>query len=313
VTLVAHTDVNILNVGAGSCAVIESPSGRNSMIDINDGSDLREAAAMSQLDRLLREGAIKEIRAKLADPIAFCRANGIDELWRFILSHPDADHMAGVRRILGGELPTQNFWDIPHQRVRSSRDEFKTDAAYEDWLAYQGLRDGTLPNAPKLLNPLRGSANHFWIDDDIEILSPTPALVADCDKADCYNDASYVLRVNHGPSSVLLPGDVESKAWNDMIDSGRDLSADVLVASHHGRKSGYSDDAMQAIDPTVVIISTDKLDPAHDAEADYRRWTPSVYSTRKLGTLWVRMYDNGAFDVLNHAGKVEGFVRRSAA
>jgi competence protein ComEC len=308
-----HTDVNILNVGAGSCAVIQSPSSRTSMIDINDGSDLREAAAMSALDRILREGAIKQLQARLVDPIEWCRANGIHALWRFVLSHPDADHMAGIRRILGGELSAQIFWDIPHRRTRSSPSEFKTDAAYRDWLAYQALRSGMLQNAPQVLNPLGGDVNHFWVDDDIEILSPTLDLVRDCDKADCYNDASYVLRVNHGRSSVLLPGDVESKGWNDMIDSGVDLSADVLVASHHGRKSGYSERAMAAIDPTVVIISTDKLDPDHDAESEYRKWTPHVYSTRKLGTLWVRMYDNGAFDIFNHDGEVTGFVRKNAA
>ena len=42
-----YTDVNILNVGRGSCSVVESPSGRKSMIDINDGGELREAAGMS--------------------------------------------------------------------------------------------------------------------------------------------------------------------------------------------------------------------------------------------------------------------------
>jgi len=309
----AHSDVSILNVGAGSCCVIESPSGRNSMIDINDGSDLREAAAMSSIDRLLGEAAISAAKAKLVDPVAWCKANGISQLWRFVLSHPDADHMAGIRRVLGGEFPTLNFWDIPHNRVRTSRDEFKTDAAFEDWQYYQALRDGTLSGAPRLLNPLRGSANHYWIDDDIEILSPTPALVAACDKADVYNNASYVLRANHGPSSVLIPGDVEEKAWNDMIDAGLDLSADVLVASHHGRSTGYSERAMKAISPAVVIISTDELDPEHDAEPDYRKWTKYVYSTRKLGTLWVRMYDDGAFDILSHEGQVEGFVRRSRA
>lgn len=81
-------------------------------------------------------------------------------------------------------------------------------------------------------------------------------LVADCDKADAYNDASYVLRVSHGSSSVLLPGGVEPKGLNDMIDAGLDLSADVLVASHHGRKSGYSEAAVSAIKPSAVIIST---------------------------------------------------------
>ena len=309
----AHTDVNILNVGAGSCAVIGSPSGRYSMIDINDGGELREAAGMSSAARMLREAELKSIKARLVDPISFCHTNGIRQLWRFVLSHPDADHMAGLRRVLGGELPATNFWDIPHHRVRRRRDEFRNDAAYQDWLSYQALRDGRLVNAPKLLNPLRGNALRYWIDDDIEILSPTTQLVAACDQADCYNDASYVLRINHGTSSVLLPGDVEDKAWNDMLDAGLDLSADVLVASHHGRKNGYSERALAAINPTVVIISTDKLDPAHDAEADYRRWTKHVYSTRKRGTLRVRMYDNGAFDIFGHDGKLQGFVRRRAA
>jgi hypothetical protein len=70
---------------------------------------------------------------------------------------------------------------------------------------------------------------------------------------------------------------------------------------------------MAAINPTVVIISTDKLDPDHDAEDEYRKWTPYVYSTRTLGTLWVRMHNGGSFEIMRHEGKVEGFVRRNAA
>jgi competence protein ComEC len=307
-----YSDVNILNVGAGSCIVIESPSGRRSMVDINDGGELREVGAMAIPQRLALARSLETLKAKLVDPIEFCKANGIYELWRFILTHPDADHMSGIRRVLAGELPTSFFWDIPHKRVRTKRSEFKTEAAYQDWLAYQALRDGKL-ESPKRLSPLRGAAEHYWVDDDIEILSPTTSMVADCDKADVYNDASYVLRVNHGPTSVLLPGDVEAKGWNDMIDAGLDLSANVLVASHHGRKSGYSEKAMAHIQPNVVIISTDQLDPDHDAEDDYRKWTEHVYSTRVHGTLWVRMYDDGSFEIHKHGEMVERFVRRNAA
>jgi beta-lactamase superfamily II metal-dependent hydrolase len=302
-----YTDVNILNVGRGSCAVVESPSGRKSMVDINDGGELREAAGMSPAARFLEGAAMNSLRSKLVDPLAWCKRNGITQLFRFILSHPDADHMAGLRRVLRGELPTENFWDIPHNRGRSKRD-FKNDSEYEDWRLYQQLRAGGLSGI-RLLKPLRGDANHYWIDDDIEILSPTKQLVEECDEADVYNDASYVLRISHRPSSVLLPGDVESKGWNSMIDAGVDLSADVLVASHHGRMSGYSEKALEEINPSVVIISTDRLDPAHDAEKEYRKWTKHVYSTRKEGTMWVRMHDDGSFDIRSHAGKLAGFVR----
>jgi competence protein ComEC len=309
----AYSDISVLNVGAGSCIVIESsPSGRVSMIDINDGGELREARTLSLAQRVLFSENLRSLKALLEDPLEFCKANGIHELWRFILTHPDADHMSGLRRILGGELPTTVFWDIPHKRTRTKRSEFKTDAAFEDWLAYQALRDGKLPS-PQLIGPLRGAKRHYWVDDDIEILSPTTPLVEDCDKADVYNNGCYVLRVSHGPTRVLLPADIEEKAWNDMLDSGLRLSADVLVASHHGRKSGYSERAMEAIDPSVVIISTDKLDPDHDAEDEYRKWTKHVYSTRKHGTIWVRMHDDGRFEIYSRERKLVGFVRKNAA
>jgi hypothetical protein len=70
---------------------------------------------------------------------------------------------------------------------------------------------------------------------------------------------------------------------------------------------------MGYINPSVVIISTDKLDPAQDAEAEYRRWTEHVYSTRREGTLWVRMHDHGGFEVYSRAGKLTGFVRSHLA
>ena len=66
-----YTDVNILNVGRGSCAIVESPSGRKSMIDINDGGELREAAGMSVATRFLQEAAIKSLKSKLVDPVAW--------------------------------------------------------------------------------------------------------------------------------------------------------------------------------------------------------------------------------------------------
>ncbi|MHB1834896.1 MAG: hypothetical protein ACYCXW_08015 [Solirubrobacteraceae bacterium] len=85
-----------------------------------------------------------------------------------------------------------------------------------------------------------------------------------------------------------------------------------LVASHHGRKSGYSEDAMRAIEAAVVIISTAKLDPGIDAEDDYRRWTPNIYSTREDGTIWVRMYDGGRFEIHNRDRVLASFSRETS-
>ena len=173
-TVMPYTDVNILNVGRGSCAVVESPSGRKSMIDINDGGELREAAGMSAATRLLQEAAIKSLEEQAGRPDRVVQSEWDPQLWRFILSHPDADHMAGLRRILSGELRADNFWDIPHNRIRSKRQRL------QERQRVRGLADriSSCAMAPSRARRscstlCAASANHYWIDDDIEILSPT--------------------------------------------------------------------------------------------------------------------------------------------
>jgi beta-lactamase superfamily II metal-dependent hydrolase len=285
------TNVYVLNVGAGSCTVIHSPTGHLSMVDVNDGTDQRsyEPAASEQ---------------PLTDPIDWFRAKFGTDLFRFILSHPDGDHMAGLRRILRGELSVQNFWDLPHNRHRDD-DDFRNEEARNDWLYYTAFRLGLDIDGltwPKRISPLRGDQLDFWSQDHFEILSPTPQLVQEADAADSYNDASYVLRFRHTTSTVLVASDVEAKGWNDMIAAGVDLRANVLIASHHGRKSGFSEAAMQEIRPNAVIVSTAKLDAKDDAVPDYKRYTPHVYSTRIDGDTTIRMWDDGDLDIYDASG-----------
>jgi len=99
---------------------------------------------------------------------------------------------------------------------------------------------------------------------NIRVLSPTPQLVADCDRRDCYNDRSHVLKVNYGGRSLILPGDAEAPAWDLMLEdlAAAELACDLLKVwlwrtSH---------DAM-----TVLVIRTAGLTAALRA-ARLRRW-----------------------------------------
>jgi competence protein ComEC len=306
-----YTDVHILNVGRGSCTVIDSPSGRATMIDINDGGKLRpeEYEAIKQRSSLtfLAEALIAKEEQLLDDPIEWFTAHIGTSMFRFILSHPDRDHMAGIRRLLSSNagIDITNFWDYDHTRRRTEADYPNNEAGWLDWQWYMGFHkqlqwDGvTWPNR---IQPLRGDAANYWIDDSIEVLSPTKQLIADCNACDEYNDASYVFRVTHGPTSRLLaPGDVENKAWNDMIAAGLWLRANALIASHHGRNSGYHEEALDLIKPEVVIISSDEI-PAKDDAIDKYKKRSRVFSTREHGTLTVRMHDGGAVQILDRNG-----------
>lgn len=284
------TEVNVLNVGAGSCTIVRhAHSNHITMVDINDGGDQR-AYESSQSEQ------------PLTDPIEWCQTHYGKSLFRFILSHPDADHMAGMRRVLVTDgFDITNFWDLPHTRRRGEA-EFQTHEAWLDWAAYQTMRSGSALDGvtwPKVISPMRSDSRDFWDQDSIQICSPTPDLVAAGDRADTYNDASYVLRFRHGGSSVLLASDVEDTAWNDMLQAGVLAHVKVLIASHHGRKSGFSAEAMDVLQPEIVIVSTAKLSPEHDGISEYKRRCAQVLSTRVDGDISVCLYDDDsvlAFD-----------------
>jgi competence protein ComEC len=299
----SYTDIHVLNVGAGSCAVIESPSGRISMIDINDGGELRDYEKSAIGTGLIGYTTARQLQGHLVDPIQWVQEHLGTDIWRFILSHPDADHMAGIRRILrDGELILSNFWDLPHHRRRGRGYTFRTKSEQEDWQIYESFR-ARGNSSTKVIRPLADDTGQYWTDDQIQILGPAPELVDEADERDDYNDASYVLRVRHATSSVLIPGDVEEPGWEDILDRGRSLRANVLVASHHGRKSGYSQRAMNSIRPEVVIASTAKLLPKDDGLPLYRKHTSDVFSTREHGTLTIRMFDDGDLQILDSNGR----------
>ena len=178
-----YTDVHVLNVGRGSCSVIESPSGRATMVDINDGGKLREEEYKAIRQRssgilFSADSTIRKEEALLVDPIAWFKAYVGTSMWRFILSHPDKDHMSGVRHLLSDDatIDVLHFWDYDHTRSRTEADYPNNPAGWLDWQWYMGFHeqyDWEGVTWPKRIQPLRGDTGNYWTDDSIEILSPT--------------------------------------------------------------------------------------------------------------------------------------------
>jgi competence protein ComEC len=68
------------------------------------------------------------------------------------------------------------------------------------------------------------------------------------------NNSSLVLRATVRGVRILLPGDAEIEAQRELLDSGVDLTADVLKVPHHG--SAYSDAGfLAAVHAQVGVIS----------------------------------------------------------
>ena len=313
--------IHFLNVGHGDCTLIEHPSGRVTMIDINNCTSLSiddvlvlaKAHGLSLSDFLTAavgpggRSWDDYYESLLVDPLEYFREHISDpSVFRYVQTHPDMDHMSGLHRFFWQEkVPLLNFWDIDHTKTLESSDFDQTRYDELDWLTYRVLRHGGGPDVRHVALKLMADASaDFYAQDNIEILSPTQDLLDQCNSAGSWNDASYVLKISHAGRSVILPGDAEAAAWTSILERypAAALDCDLLKAPHHGRASGYHEDAVAAVDPDVVVCSVGKK-PGTDASDRYRRHGATVLSTRARGTMVATIWDDGDLWVTDAAGQ----------
>ncbi len=321
--LVAH----FLNVGHGDCTLVELPSGRLMMIDINSSKSLpdtdKQALAFARGISVrefsgtgLRMGSRswqQYYESLLVDPYDYYHANfGGTPIFRYLQTHPDMDHMTGLHRFFWLErVPLENFWDVPHSKQLKQESFDYGRYNYQDWLTYLQLRKGTGPKGPggapashQVINNTRLARGQFWTDDGIQVFSPTPELIAGCNSSGEFNDCSYAIKLSFGGRHIILPGDAEEPAWKSMLsDLGPgQLACDILKAAHHGRDSGFYEPAVEAMNPKIVICSVGEK-PDTDASEDYNRIAGKVLSTRFNGTIKVKIWADGEVWVTDHDDK----------
>jgi len=80
--------------------------------------------------------------------------------------------------------------------------------------------------------------------------------------ADDTNNLSLVVVVQYGAFKIVFAGDLEECGWRQLLAMPEfciDLmGANILVASHHGRKSGCCAEIFDLFRPEIVIISDDE-------------------------------------------------------
>src|ERR1700761_6516858 len=108
--------IHFLNVNCGDCSIIQHVSGRHTVIDVCNAKPLtwatRLSGAMQDSQAQLEKGLNGDFNQKKypANPIAYMRDHGITDVWRFIATHPDMDHLDGIEAFFAAFPPTV-FWD----------------------------------------------------------------------------------------------------------------------------------------------------------------------------------------------------------
>ena len=105
------------------------------------------------------------------------------------------------------------------------------------------------------------------------------------------NNTSLVLSVSYGETTFLFTGDMEYEAEIDLVESGANLSADVLKVGHHGSSSSTGYRFLREVIPTYAVISVgDGNSYGHPTEAVLSRLSDAgvaVYRTDHSGDIVV--------------------------
>jgi beta-lactamase superfamily II metal-dependent hydrolase len=258
--------IHFLNVNGGDCSLIQHNTSRNTVIDVNNAKletpEEKLEAAISKLamfyDASVRKGTGNyNQKAYPVNPITYFKGLGISEVFRFILSHPDMDHMGGIKAFFS-QFQVLNFWDTANTKDMETFDG--SPYSEEDWNFYQSLRKGE--KGIKVLNLHCGDNGTFWNQatsgsgDGLHILAPTPDLVKEANECEDFNDCSYVILYKTGDRKIVFAGDSHDKTWAHILakDSAWVTNVDLLIAPHHGRKSGRSYEFLDVLNPQLTFF-----------------------------------------------------------
>ena len=154
--------------------------------------------------------------------LAACGIEKLDAVW---ISHPDSDHIGGLSAV---------FEAVP------------ADCIVETPVLESALASAKSPGC-KAEKAEPGRIFRYG-DMVLEVLAPL----------ECYdntNDNSIVFRLTYGDFSMLFCGDIEEKAERRLLQSGADLTADVLKVAHHGSTTSTSAEFLEAVCPQYAVIS----------------------------------------------------------
>lgn len=166
----------------------------------------------------------------------------------FINSHRDLDHLCGIG-VLDRSFPIMRLIDSGVSGTNSKH-----------YRKYMEIRRRV---GQEVL-----AGNHWVMNNDPNVYAYV--LNGNTQGETDTNRQSLVLKISYYGSSVLLPGDTDSKIWRDSIvpQFGDLLKSNILLASHHGSYSffEYNDDYyyrghMDLINPQMTVISVGEDNP----------------------------------------------------
>jgi beta-lactamase superfamily II metal-dependent hydrolase len=204
-----------------------------------------------------------------SSPLRYLRAK-IDKLDIVVITHPHQDHLTGFQEVCEFFKP-KHLWHCGRY--------FKPVPVFEDWTFYEKARNGRVPYCTP--TAVRAGQVVKIGESEVTILAPRlPFLEGTVDDV---NNNGIILSIVTNTSKLVITGDTQDEQW-ETLDPKLLGNTSILLASHHGRESGFSEKILKIMRPQRIIIS-DGVCCETDATAKYKQIAP--VSTTRLNNVVV--------------------------
>lgn len=202
-------------------------------IDVGQGDSELIRLKDSEIDILIDAGT-RSTKQELAD---YLKELGVDDIDILIGTHPHEDHIGGMAKIIE-EFPIGTLY-LPE----TSDEMTPTTKTYESLLDAAENKNVTVRTAAA------GDVLLEQGNTSFKVLSPSHT------DYDNLNDYSIVTRLKVGDTAFLFQGDAETPVEEEILDSGADVSCDVIKLGHHGSSTSSSRAYLEAANPSAAVIS----------------------------------------------------------
>ncbi len=208
----------------------------------------------------------------------FLKRSGINRFDMLLVSHDDNDHAGGTEGLLSEISTALTIAGEP----------------------FAGMREDVLP--------CRQGMVWRWGEVDFQMLSPASAFPAtptshnESEELNS-NNRSCVLLIQFRGDKILLPGDIESGAEAELLETAPHqlTSIKLLVAPHHGSKTSSSWPFLKHATPQYVVFSAGyKHHFGHPNQAvvqRYRALGTQTFETALSGAITFRWDQNGKLQI----------------
>lgn len=257
--------ISFIDVGQGDSMLISTPKGKKILID---GGGSRDEESFNIGKQTL---------------IPYLLNKGITKLDYILISHFDSDHVGGILSVLE-ELKVEKVI-ICEQEENENYRRFKEIVKNKKIKVYVVKKGDNVKIEENIL------LNILWPKDE-KI------------KENAINNNSIVAKLNYKNFSILLTGDIEKIAENEILkeyENSNILNANILKVAHHGSKSSSINEFLEKVKPQIALIGVGEENTfGHPNEGVLKRLkniNTKIYRTDKKGEITIKINRKGCIKI----------------